>query len=223
MAKYVLPKFKVSIEAPDHVVMKEYKISAVVRGDYTYGKPMNGRAIVKLIEDSVLSEKTIEIVNGKGEVEFEFDAPYASELTIEASVTEDFTGLIQSCTKVVKLHEQSYSVTVKTVADYFIPEEPFKIMVTVNLIKFIYFATNLQLNFSCSKVNVKNHDGSVVHIDDNTKKISVLKSEGSSWNDNSDITYHCELDSNGMLQLTVCHGDMDYCVSYRVIFVLLYS
>lgn len=128
----MLPKFKVAIEAPDHVSRKQGKLPAVIRVDYTYGKPMNGRAVVKLYQfphETALVEKDVDVVTGKGLVEFDIGDRGESELKIEANITEDFTGLKLSSNKTVKLHSKLFVVSAKSAGKHYTMGEPFDITV----------------------------------------------------------------------------------------------
>lgn len=46
VAEYVLPKFEVKIDSPDHFTLDDEKLQAVIRAKYTHGKPLRGTAVV---------------------------------------------------------------------------------------------------------------------------------------------------------------------------------
>lgn len=46
VAEYVLPKFEVKIDSPDHFTLDDEKVQAVIRAKYTHGKPLRGTAVV---------------------------------------------------------------------------------------------------------------------------------------------------------------------------------
>lgn len=141
MAEYVLPKFEVSIESPDHFTVKDKTLFAVVRAKYTYGKPLKGKAIVCVTEednfgcfryrresestenrDNALVRKTID-VDGSGQLEFDIEKElkydrsesnrYYSvrKFKINVELVENLTGLTQSTEKTIKVHRNAYEVS----------------------------------------------------------------------------------------------------------------
>jgi CD109 antigen len=47
VAKYVLPKYEVTVETEPYLTLKDEKIVATVRAKYTYGNPVKGEATIK--------------------------------------------------------------------------------------------------------------------------------------------------------------------------------
>lgn len=108
--EYVLPKFEVKIESPDHFNVKDGKIRAIVRAKYTYGKFVKGRAIVTIKPTTYLAWSTRrEIdaiaksvkVDGKGSIEFDIlddlqiqmdEFKRSTSYVLNAVVVEDLTG-----------------------------------------------------------------------------------------------------------------------------------
>lgn len=141
VAEYVLPKFKVAIESPDHFSRDDGKIQVVIRAKYTHGKPIKGTATASISEvskfgsvnsgsvfgskpkiNASLSTKTINI-DGRGTIEFsiqdeinfypgEYNRYYNERnYEIKVDVTETLTGLSQSTDKVVTVHRDTYKIT----------------------------------------------------------------------------------------------------------------
>lgn len=141
VAEYVLPKFAVSIESPEHFTIDGKTLYAVIHAKYTYGKPLSGKATVSVSEednfgcfryrrishdespvDDALVRKTID-VDGSGRVEFDIAQElkygggernrYYSERSFKISVevVESLTGLSQSAEKTVKIHKSAYKVS----------------------------------------------------------------------------------------------------------------
>lgn len=51
VAEYVLPKFEVKIDSPDHFTLDDEKVQVVIRAKYTHGKPLRGTAVVTVKEE----------------------------------------------------------------------------------------------------------------------------------------------------------------------------
>lgn len=111
MEEYVLPKFEVKIDSPEHFNVKDGKVRAIVRSKYTYGKLVKGYATITVKPTNYLAwstrresdsiAKTV-IVDGKGTVEFDiaddFHIPIdefkrSTSYALTAVVVEDLTGM----------------------------------------------------------------------------------------------------------------------------------
>lgn len=143
IAKYVLPKFDVSIDSPTDFSAKDGKIRAIIRSKYTYGKLVKGEAIVSLTpvnsysyyrmehdRNSVI--KTIPI-DGKGTVEFDVDNELKVEFThytrtqnfdLKATVIEELTGRNQSSSKTITIHQSRYKINPSSMNHEFSPGLP---------------------------------------------------------------------------------------------------
>uniref|UniRef100_A0A1I8Q6D7 TEP1-F n=1 Tax=Stomoxys calcitrans TaxID=35570 RepID=A0A1I8Q6D7_STOCA len=148
VAKYVLPKFSVELEAPKEVAIFDGIIKMTVRSKYTYGKPVKGKATVTIAQSprTEAAEKTID-VDGKGHLEFDlvkdlkfdrsqFDAmnkgqlryyTYLAPLQILAVVTEGYTGNAQNKSASVNLEQSRYRITVPESPNEYVPKKPFEI------------------------------------------------------------------------------------------------
>lgn len=112
MAEYVLPKFEVTIDSPTQFSAKKNKVRLIVRSKYTYGKLVQGDAIVSLTQknsyywgSSQKQESAIIKnikVDGKGVAEFDVNddiqpnfEQYRSSFDYEvrATVIESLTGI----------------------------------------------------------------------------------------------------------------------------------
>ncbi|XP_037817547.1 murinoglobulin-1 [Lucilia sericata] len=117
--KYVLPKYVVKVEATESVSVKDGDMQIVVRANYTYGKPLDGKATVILSLGSNYYYdtsrngnaeqkkqpptliKTADMVKGKAKIdlnvkEYEPYLPYKNSpsfMGITATVEEQFTGV----------------------------------------------------------------------------------------------------------------------------------
>ncbi|XP_037884017.1 CD109 antigen-like isoform X1 [Glossina fuscipes] len=117
VAKYVLPKFSVDIDAVTDMAITESSLKITVRAKYTYGKSVKGKATVHL--SPVDLEKTID-VNGKGHVEFDLKKDlnlivpnrFVGELNVFAVVEEELTGNRQNTTVKINLHRSPYRIEV---------------------------------------------------------------------------------------------------------------
>ncbi|TDG38827.1 hypothetical protein AWZ03_014751, partial [Drosophila navojoa] len=60
--KYVLPKYTVTMDATQHVSVKDGDMQVVVKANYTYGKPVNGKVLLNVHTDE---SSTWSTVNGE--------------------------------------------------------------------------------------------------------------------------------------------------------------
>ncbi|KAH8281371.1 hypothetical protein KR054_000154, partial [Drosophila jambulina] len=135
--KYVLPKYSVKMDATQQVSVRDGEMNVVIKANYTYGKPVNGKVLVNvhLDETSVwenVDGKTVRqdfpghavigtanMVNGKAKLELdlkEFAAflPHktsSSYAQITATVEEDFTGVKLNETGGVQLYPYRYEMS----------------------------------------------------------------------------------------------------------------
>ncbi|XP_073718646.1 alpha-2-macroglobulin [Misgurnus anguillicaudatus] len=117
--KYVLPKFEVTIKAPDSVSVADEKMTIEVCGKYTYGQPVPGKSWIKLCrashysnENIICFTETAEIKETGCAVHF-FNASAFSNITInnqlynylnvEVKVTEEGTETTISKSETVSL------------------------------------------------------------------------------------------------------------------------
>ncbi|ALC40100.1 TepII [Drosophila busckii] len=138
VAKYVLPKFEVKIEAMRDIAVQDGVIRAIVRAQHTHGQPLKGTANVSISpsynsfrpsESAINQQKTIEIV-GKGEVEFVIDAKdfsghYTPPLMIFAEVTETLTGNKQNASVIINVHLQRLNLEAINNKATYRPGQPF--------------------------------------------------------------------------------------------------
>ncbi|XP_017126612.1 alpha-2-macroglobulin-like [Drosophila elegans] len=132
--KYVLPKYSIKMEATKKVSVRDGELNVVLKANYTYGKPVNGKALVsvRLYESSRLTNingktvrkvfpghsvmATADMVAGKAKLTMdlkEFASYLQRDLTfssaqITATVEEDFTGVKLSETGIVRLYPNRY-------------------------------------------------------------------------------------------------------------------
>lgn len=142
VAEYVLPKFEVSIESPDHFSVRGNILYADIRAKYTYGKPLKGKATVSVTEEdnwgcfryrcipddnddksNALIRKVVD-VDGIGHIEFDIEKELkkddneryqyygARKFKIKAEVVETLTGLSHLAVKTVSIHKNSYNASI---------------------------------------------------------------------------------------------------------------
>jgi CD109 antigen len=190
VAEYVLPKFEVSVSAPQHATYKNGKIKAIVRSKYTYGKPVKGEATVSIyptlylgsvqpfIQGSIM-RKVVKI-DGKAVVEFDVKEDlqlmeeYERDVIIEAIVEEELTGRHQNGSTKVTLNKLPYKIDIIKEAEEYKPGLPYSV-----------------------HIKVAHHDGSPVT--DNYNKVEVTVQY--SWNDENKTTTEYSLDDNGMAKV----------------------
>uniref|UniRef100_A0A1B0ABH2 TEP1-F n=1 Tax=Glossina pallidipes TaxID=7398 RepID=A0A1B0ABH2_GLOPL len=135
VAKYVLPKFSVDIDAVPDLAITESSFKITVRAKYTYGKPVKGKATVRL--SPINLEKTIDM-NGKGYVEFDLrkdlnilQKESVRELKAFAMVEEELTGNKQNATVKINLHYSPYIIEVFDVMTEHEVNQPFEVKVVI--------------------------------------------------------------------------------------------
>ncbi|XP_034474087.1 pregnancy zone protein isoform X2 [Drosophila innubila] len=135
--KYVLPKYSIKMDATQQVSVKDGDMQVVVRANYTYGKPVNGKVVLNLHTsetstwenvngESVRTDipghaiiRTADMVNGKAKFdlnvkEFESYLPYNTSATyaqILATVEEAFTGVQINETGGTQIYPYRYEIT----------------------------------------------------------------------------------------------------------------
>lgn len=118
MAEYVLPKFKIEIDSPAKFMPEDGKAHVVVRAKYTHGMSLKGTLAVEVHEpfrSGALAKKTVAI-DGEQTIEFDIkkDLKFCQSNSearyhVIANVTENLTGLSQSCTMDIEV-ESTYVV-----------------------------------------------------------------------------------------------------------------
>ncbi|XP_034668405.1 pregnancy zone protein isoform X2 [Drosophila subobscura] len=135
--KYVLPKYTVKMDATQQVSVRDGDMNVVLKANYTYGKPVNGKVLVNvhLDETSVWENVdgksvrtdfpghsvigTADMVNGKAKLDFNLKefASYLPHKTssayaqITATVEEDFTGVKLNETGGVQIYPYRYEMS----------------------------------------------------------------------------------------------------------------
>ncbi|XP_018798385.1 PREDICTED: CD109 antigen isoform X2 [Bactrocera latifrons] len=146
VAKYVLPKFEVSIETAKDVAIPDGIIKVTVRSKYTYGKSVEGTATVSIkplyhhYGMNIQPEATKMVyVDGKGHVEFDLskdlsiggERTYVPPLKVLATMKEKLTGNTQNATATINLHSERYRIEGVNVPTNYQPGKPTKITVVV--------------------------------------------------------------------------------------------
>ncbi|KAH8335883.1 hypothetical protein KR074_001015 [Drosophila pseudoananassae] len=160
--KYVLPKYSVSMEANQQVSVRDGELNLVLKANYTYGKPVNGKVLVNVrLDDTSTWENvngkterkdfpghsvigTTDMVGGKAKLsldlkEFASYLPYktsSSYATITATVEEDFTGVKLNETSGLQLYPYRYEMSC---VDYsscfsFKPDKEYEITFKITLV-----------------------------------------------------------------------------------------
>ncbi|XP_073823483.1 CD109 antigen-like [Musca autumnalis] len=126
--KYVLPKYVVNAEATKSVSVKDGDMQVVVRANYTYGKPLNGKATIILSLRSYYNNwhkdndksiiRTTDMIQGKAKIDLnvkELEAylhshKYATTASIVATVEEEFTGVKINTTTSTEIYPYRYDM-----------------------------------------------------------------------------------------------------------------
>ncbi|KAJ9580500.1 hypothetical protein L9F63_024322, partial [Diploptera punctata] len=132
VAEYVLPKFEVTVDAPEHVTYKDSHFVATVEAKYTYGKAVEGEVTATVNSGSLQPISLIpvsKVVHIDGKVAIDFDIAkdlrlndqYDGSLEIQVVVEEALTGRKQNTTFEVSLHKFNYKLEIINSAEYFKP------------------------------------------------------------------------------------------------------
>ncbi|KAL7739077.1 hypothetical protein ACLKA6_011410 [Drosophila palustris] len=160
--KYVLPKYSIKIDATQQVSVKDGDMQVVVKANYTYGKPVNGKVVLNLHTDetstwenvngeSVRTDKpghaiirTADMVNGKAKFdlnvkEFESYLPYknsAAYAQILATVEEAFTGVQINATGGSLIYPYRYEMSCTDFSSCysFVPDKEHEMIFKVTLV-----------------------------------------------------------------------------------------
>jgi CD109 antigen len=143
VTEYVLPKFKLFVEGSNDVNYNFEKILITIRAQYTYGKPVKGKAEMNINVATTYHEfKTIGrtdstvkknfTVDGKAVVEIDIpkelnivDNKYNRILLIEVKFTEDLTGKEVTEKHFVRIHNTLYKFDLIKSRERFKPKLPF--------------------------------------------------------------------------------------------------
>ncbi|XP_017069812.2 LOW QUALITY PROTEIN: alpha-2-macroglobulin-P [Drosophila eugracilis] len=135
--KYVLPKYSVKMDATQQVSVRDGEFNVVLKANYTYGKPVNGKVLVNVHLDETstwenVDGKTVrtdfpghavigtaDMVGGKAKLTLDLKdfAGYLPHKTsssyaqITATVEEDFTGVKLNETGGVQLYPYRYEMS----------------------------------------------------------------------------------------------------------------
>ncbi|XP_066596179.1 CD109 antigen-like isoform X2 [Prorops nasuta] len=190
VAEYVLPKFEVTIDAPEHLTFKEGKIPVSVSAKYTYGKPVKGEATITAYPDIFSGiiqpifqspvRKVLSNFTGKATVDFDIMSElrlsddYERPIMIDVAVEEALTGRRQNTSMKMTLYKHKYTMELIKTSEYYKPG-----------LKYTAF------------IKLAYHDGSPVRDNKNP----VLIAYGYTYNPSAYFNMTKMLDVNGMIQL----------------------
>uniref|UniRef100_A0A8D8UYD5 TEP1-F n=1 Tax=Cacopsylla melanoneura TaxID=428564 RepID=A0A8D8UYD5_9HEMI len=136
VAEYVLPKFEVNVNVPQHATFKDSKIPITVTAKYTYGKPVKGEATITaypVIFSGVVQPiyttpvRKVVPIDGKTVIEFDvmnelkLNEDYERSVQIDVAVEEALTGRRQNNSVTTILHKHKYRLDLIKSANYFKP------------------------------------------------------------------------------------------------------
>ncbi|XP_006824683.1 venom factor-like, partial [Saccoglossus kowalevskii] len=148
--EYVLPTYSLEIKPQKHILPQSRSVIGTVEANYVYGKPVSGNLYMKFGVDQ--GDGKMEIIRtlqswiNEGTAFFElpveafvtslgenwFEDSEGKRLFIEASVTEDGTGLIENMTDNTAVFARSpYKFTFDQTVKYFKPGLPYELKLVV--------------------------------------------------------------------------------------------
>uniref|UniRef100_A0A2H8TEP0 TEP1-F n=1 Tax=Melanaphis sacchari TaxID=742174 RepID=A0A2H8TEP0_9HEMI len=163
VAEYVLPKFEVTIDVPEHTTFKQSVVSATIHAKYTYGKPVKGEATVSVYPEyySDLIQpiyqnplRKVVPIDGKTVVQFDvvkdlnLNDEFKRIITFDVTVEEALTGRSQNTSANVIFHNHKYKMELIRTSEYFKPG-----------LKYTAF------------IKMSHHDGTPVYDDRNPVKV----------------------------------------------------
>ncbi|PSN57619.1 hypothetical protein C0J52_00529 [Blattella germanica] len=189
VAEYVLPKFEVTIDSPDHATFKDSHLVATVHAKYTYGRPVKGEATVTIyptyysgLLQPIFQNPVRKVLPIDGKVAVEFNIAkdlqlgdeYERSVQIDVAVEEELTGRRQNVTKEVMLHRYKYRMEIIKTSEYYKPG--------------LMYTAYVKLTY---------HDGSPVQDDNNP----VIVRYGYTYDQNEYIEESHKLQKNGLVEL----------------------
>lgn len=144
--EYVLPKFSVEISGPKYVLPNVKVIGVSIRAKYTYGKPVDGRVLVKFsmvggrFKDVLVKEIPDQLQDGKADFIVTTDDikttpglpwfPDGRRLQIEADVIEKTSGKKESAIdNGIYFVKSPFRIDHKATTEFFKPALPFLVKV----------------------------------------------------------------------------------------------
>ncbi|XP_063245195.1 CD109 antigen-like isoform X2 [Bacillus rossius redtenbacheri] len=136
VAEYVLPKFEVAIDIPQHATFKDSRLVATIRAKYTYGKPVKGEATVSAypiyhsgVLQPIFQNPVRKVIPIDGKAVVDFDIAKELQLTDEfermvqydVTVEESLTGRHQNNTAQVIVHKYKYKMDLIKTSEHFKP------------------------------------------------------------------------------------------------------
>nr|XP_022900872.1 CD109 antigen-like [Onthophagus taurus] len=147
IAEYVLPKFLLKIDAPNHVSFQENIIVTDIEANYDYGKKVQGDATVTVyptIISGVIQPiyenpiRKVVPIDGKTTVnidiarELGLNNEYERTVVVDVTVQEALTGLKQNNSIEIQLRKYDYKVEIIKTADYFKPGMLYTVYIKVS-------------------------------------------------------------------------------------------
>ncbi|XP_027843967.2 CD109 antigen-like isoform X1 [Aphis gossypii] len=163
VAEYVLPKFEVTIDMPEHTTFKQSVVSATIHAKYTYGKPVKGEATISVYPEyysDVIQPiyqnplRKVIPINGKAVVQFDvvkdlnLNDEFKRIITFDVTVEEALTGRSQNTSANIIFHNHKYKMELIRTSEYFKPG-----------LKYTAF------------IKMSHHDGTPVYDDRNPVKV----------------------------------------------------
>ncbi|XP_050529257.1 CD109 antigen-like isoform X2 [Daktulosphaira vitifoliae] len=189
VAEYVLPKFEVTIDVPEHSTFKQSVVSATIHAKYTYGKAVKGEATVS-VYPTIFSDviqpiyenplRKVVPIDGKTVVQFDvvkdlnLNDEYERGVRFEVTVEESLTGRSQNTSANVLIHKHRYRMELIKSSEYFKPG----------------------LRFT-AYIKLSHHDGTPVYDDRNPVKVR----HGLTYNTAEYVEESHYLQRNGLITL----------------------
>uniref|UniRef100_A0A1I8NTI5 TEP1-F n=1 Tax=Stomoxys calcitrans TaxID=35570 RepID=A0A1I8NTI5_STOCA len=201
VAKYVLPKFSVEIEADKEVALADNTLNITIRSKYTYGKPVKGKATVSAnylsySRETTVAQKTISM-SGRGDVQFDLikdlqmdpQYDYMSEIMVEVVMTEDLTGIQKNSSTRINVRGSRYIISVPDMCGSYEINKPIEI-----------------------KAIIKRFDDKPFTSDKSKAKLRIL---GDSHEDD-DLVFESAVDLNGVATFNFTLSKEGYYPSVKV-------
>uniref|UniRef100_A0A146LT42 TEP1-F n=1 Tax=Lygus hesperus TaxID=30085 RepID=A0A146LT42_LYGHE len=146
VAEYVLPKFEVSVDVPQHATYANSTVPVTISAKYTFGQPVKGEATIKVRPQYTFFKEEVQenskVIKadpiGKTEIDvvhalaLEDNQYYERTILFDVAFKEDLTGKVLNGSASLKLHHARCKVDFQKIVDFLTPGEMYKTLLKIS-------------------------------------------------------------------------------------------